>query len=164
VHCAPPFLIVIGLLKLTCIGPFASIHRYSSPGDTLSLLFISQPPLLLLCRSSLFPAPLLFPSILGPHNNVQSNGGIGFPACAIPEVIPLKLKVHFDCDLVSVPSFSSIQVAKSSQFKVTSRTGSHVSQRLVTVNKFFVEQPFIQLFEPRPLIAVGSRNPAKISG
>jgi hypothetical protein len=33
-------------------------------------------------------------------SNVQSNGGIGFPACAIPEVIPLKLNVHFDCDLV----------------------------------------------------------------
>ena len=35
------------------------------------------------------------------HTNVQSNGGIGFPACAIPEVIPLKLNVYFDCDLVS---------------------------------------------------------------
>ena len=34
------------------------------------------------------------------ETNVQSNGGIGFPACAIPEVIPLKLNVHFDCDLV----------------------------------------------------------------
>jgi hypothetical protein len=33
-------------------------------------------------------------------NNVQSNGGIGFPAGAIPGVIPLKLNVLFDCDLV----------------------------------------------------------------
>jgi hypothetical protein len=45
-------------------------------------------------------AEVFLPAAVGVYIKVQSNGGIGFPACAIPEVIPLKLNVHFDCDLV----------------------------------------------------------------
>jgi hypothetical protein len=35
--------------------------------------------------------------------------GLGLPACAIPEVIPLKLNVHFDCDLVLLVLAESVR-------------------------------------------------------
>ena len=52
------------------------------------------------------PSLVLNLELLNPNNSPECYrpGGIGFPACAIPEVIPLKLIVHFDCDLVSVLS------------------------------------------------------------